>query len=540
MKYSPPELTSELARQQLDRLLEQAELKRSPVLAKFLEYVVDSKLEGREDEIKEYTIAIKGLGWPRDFNPQTDSSVRIHAGRLRRILMEYYIGKGKDDLVIIVIPKGTYVPLFNLKGKTPVSFSHQENSPNSFNGHGNQDSPHNHFPMKPIIAVLPFHDLSPESKHYFLKAFGEQLNTELSKFENISVISYYATEHFHPSMTEPKDIRNELEMDYVLTGSLRIFNDTLRLNIQLLSADSGNIVWTDSYERKEFTNENSYEIQDGIVRKVANMVADDHGIIGDLIKFKPLKVNEERLLHKAITQYFEYAYNYEPQNFKTALFAIEESYRGANDNVMVVSILAKLYLDQYAFGTCSEPALLVKGNELAARAIYLDPRNQHAKKAFAWGQILSGEKERSLQEMDRCIALNPAASSVLGNMGLGIILLGEYETGFSMLKRSEALHQRPPVYAKFGFALYHYHNNNFEESGRWLARMVPFDIAFSRLLKLSINGYMNCQVAADEQLPENLYEEALSIVRRIIFDPQLVNKIENGWKMAGFALKEAI
>jgi TolB-like protein len=535
VKYLPPEMV----REQLNRLLNQDEFKRSPVLAKFLEYIVISKLEGREDQIKDYTIAVKGLGRPADFNPQIDSSIRIHAGRLRRILIEYYLEKGKDDLVTMIIPKGSYVPVFDLNTKTTGSIPQPLNSQHEFNQHARVRRPHNNGLMKPVLAVLPFHDLSLDSNNYFLTAFGEQLNTEISRFENISVISYYATEHFNPFRTELKEIRNQLKADYILTGSLRIFNGTLRLNIQLVVADSGNIVWTDTYERKELTLDNSYDIQDEIVRKVANMVADDNGIIGDLNKFKHLEDKKERLLNEAITRYFEYTYNYDPEKLEATLLAIENSYHCANDNVMIVSLLATLYLDQYGFATCSEPALLAKGKEFAARAIRLEPRNQHAKKAFAWGQVLSGEKQKSLEAIERCIALNPTASSVLANMGLGMILLGDYETGFSMLKRCLAFHQLPPVYAKFGLALYHYQANNFEESSRWLARMIPFDVPFSRLLKLAIDGYRNFPVSPGEQLPGNLKEEALSIVHRIIFDPQLVNKIVNGWKMAGFELEEA-
>jgi hypothetical protein len=136
--------------------------------------------------------------------------------------------------------------------------------------------------------------------------------------------------------------------------------------------------------------------------------------------------------------------------------------------------------------------------------------------------------------IERCIAVNRTASSVFGNMGLGLILLGDYETGHSMLTRCLLLVQRPPVYAKFGFALYHYQNNNFEESNRWLERMTPFDIPFSKLLKLAINGSLNNQIPSEEELADDLKQEALNIVHRIIFDPELVNKIVDGWKVAGF------
>ena len=541
MKYSPPELTPELVRKQLTQLLDHGELKRSPVLAKFLEYVVVSKLEGREEEIKDYTIGVKALGRSPDFNPQIDSAVRIHAGRLRRILISYYYGAGQDDPIIIIIPKGTYIPLFNLNSKKTDIISHIGHPENEFNDSKQLNQLNGNDPMKPVLAVLPFHDLSLESNNNFLAAFGEQLNTELARFENISVISYYTTEQFGSSVTDLKSIRNEVDIDYVLTGSLRIFNGILRLNVQLLIADSGNILWSDTYMREELTLQNTYDIQDEIVRKVANMVADDHGIIGNLNRFKPSQNTEERsLLHEAITQYFEYAYNYDPEKFESTLNAIESSYLGANGNVLIVSLLAKLYLDQYAFSTFNEPELLAKGKKFANTAIYLDPRNQHAKKAFAWAQILSGEKQKSLEAIDRCIALNPTASSVLGNMGLGLTLLGNYETGYSMLTKSLQLHQRPPVYAKFGFALYHYQNNNFEESNQWLQKIIPFDIPFLKLLKFAINGNMRNVISQQEELPADLKHEALNIVHRIIFDAELVKKIVNGWKMAGFEPNQSL
>src|SRR5688572_5454041 len=105
-------ISDELVRKELSMILEFEEIKNSQVLARFIEFVVEKKLSGSENEIKEYTIAVNGLGKPRDYNPQLDASVRIHAGRLRRILTQYYSDKGKNDAVLIDIPKGSYIPIF--------------------------------------------------------------------------------------------------------------------------------------------------------------------------------------------------------------------------------------------------------------------------------------------------------------------------------------------------------------------------------------------------------------------------------------------
>src|SRR5215813_3109251 len=102
----------ESVRKQLTRILSSHEFKNSQVVCRFLEFVVEEVLAGRANEIKEYTIGVKALGRSADFNPQFDAVVRIHAGRLRRMLREYYNGNGSSDLLLIDIPKGSYVPAF--------------------------------------------------------------------------------------------------------------------------------------------------------------------------------------------------------------------------------------------------------------------------------------------------------------------------------------------------------------------------------------------------------------------------------------------
>ena len=97
---------------ELGRILASDLFSRSPVLSNFLKFIVEETLEGNTDALKEYTIAVSALGKSHDFNPQTDAIVRIHAGRLRRLLNEYYAGPGAADSLKIEVVKGTYVPVF--------------------------------------------------------------------------------------------------------------------------------------------------------------------------------------------------------------------------------------------------------------------------------------------------------------------------------------------------------------------------------------------------------------------------------------------
>ncbi|HEV2400258.1 MAG TPA: hypothetical protein VGS27_25195 [Candidatus Sulfotelmatobacter sp.] len=65
--------------------------------------------------LKEYQIATEVLGRPPGFDPQSDSTVRVQAGRLRVKLAEYYSHEGTDDPVVVEIPKGSYALTFHLR-----------------------------------------------------------------------------------------------------------------------------------------------------------------------------------------------------------------------------------------------------------------------------------------------------------------------------------------------------------------------------------------------------------------------------------------
>lgn len=535
MERTNIELIPELVKKQLRKLLDQEELKRSPILAKFLEHVVVTKLAGREDEIKEYTIGVKALGRPMDFNPQLDAVVRIHASRLRNILFQYYHGAGKDDLIVISIPKGTYVPVFDVNNEKTEQLHHYVRSQSEINGYEKPALRPKGISIKPVIAVLPFHNLSPEHTNVsFLTSLGEQLSTELSKFDNLTILSYYATQNLESSVTDLKEIKNKVGIDYILTGSLRFLNGTLRLNIQLLAVDSGNILWSDSFLRHQLNDENAFDVQDEIISKVANTIADDHGMVGTLNKQKSwLNVQDKTLVHDAIIQYFDYTYNYDTRKFENTLGVMENACKACDDNALIISMLSKLYVDQYACSIKQDKTLLEKGMKLANKAVDLDPRCQHAQKALAWALILSGNKDKADEVIDRCIAINPVASSNLCTMGLGLIMMGEYENGYAMLMQSVRFTENPATCAKLGYCLYYFHNKNYEESSKWLERLPPFDIPLMSLLRLALRGKSNEKPLQTNETLTHLKGHEQNIIERIVLDAKLRKEIVKGLELAG-------
>ena len=92
----------------LDRIVASRPFNTSPMLTRFLRFVVESTLAGRGERLKGYTIGVEALGRNASFNPQIDPIVRVEAIRLRTALARYYSGAGADDPVVIEMPRGHY------------------------------------------------------------------------------------------------------------------------------------------------------------------------------------------------------------------------------------------------------------------------------------------------------------------------------------------------------------------------------------------------------------------------------------------------
>src|SRR5712691_211147 len=95
----------EAVRKQLDRVLASSGFARNQRISRFLQFVVERHLEGRDDELKESLIAVEVFGRKPDYDPKQDSIVRSEAARLRAKLIEYYASQGRADQLVIELPK---------------------------------------------------------------------------------------------------------------------------------------------------------------------------------------------------------------------------------------------------------------------------------------------------------------------------------------------------------------------------------------------------------------------------------------------------
>ena len=80
-------------------------------LCRFLRFTVESKIAGRENEVKEFVIGREVFDRKDGYDPRLDPIVRVEARRLRAKLAEYYAGPGRTEPLRLEYPRGSYVPI---------------------------------------------------------------------------------------------------------------------------------------------------------------------------------------------------------------------------------------------------------------------------------------------------------------------------------------------------------------------------------------------------------------------------------------------
>lgn len=265
---------------QLQRIFLDSSFHNSDILRKFLSFIVEQTLSGHADWLKEYTIGVNVLNKPADFKPQDNGIVRIHAGRLRRALHNYYKTIGSTDPIRISIPKGRYVPLF------------LENSSIEANEGINMEAAASAVPSSviaakktDIIAVLPFQHFNNDAmENSLIDGLGLQLTNALQQFENCSVMAYYTMQDVWKKTNDISELASLTNIKYAVSGCIQTVENKIRLHIQIIDLHNCMQVWSTMYEGT-FTCENIFKIQDQMVQF----------IISELIKSRKFVTGKTKL-----------------------------------------------------------------------------------------------------------------------------------------------------------------------------------------------------------------------------------------------------
>jgi Malectin domain len=143
----------EAERRELDWLLTSGVLGRSSNLARVLKYICEERFAGRGQQIKEYTIATEALGRRPDFDPTSDTIVRVTVHSLRKRLLEVYQNEGTVRPLRLVLPPGHYDPSF-----VPAPLQQPNPAPQ-------EAAPPKHHEAEPAPALTSITQSHPQPAH---------------------------------------------------------------------------------------------------------------------------------------------------------------------------------------------------------------------------------------------------------------------------------------------------------------------------------------------------------------------------------------
>jgi TolB-like protein len=269
-------------------------------------------------------------------------------------------------------------------------------------------------PGEQSIAVLPFVDMSPEGDQaYFADGIAEEILNVLVKTHSLKVAGRTSSFQFRDRSGDLREIGEQLGVEHVLEGSIRKAGNRLRITAQLVKADDGFHLWSETYDR-ELTD--VFAIQDEIARAITEALAIELALDGSNESLAKVQTSNM----DAYDRYLEArALVAQREDFPRMIRLLEEATQLDPDFAEGWATLAQAWALTFYYGVKDRNAALREAERFARRAIELDPNLSAAHSALGDAlrdQLLWSE---ALVSYQRALDLNPdniETHSQLGQM----------------------------------------------------------------------------------------------------------------------------
>lgn len=443
-------------RRHLEKILTSPLFVNSPHLRNFLRFIVEKTLAGEAAEIKGYTVATQVLGRKADFDPNLDPIVRILAGRLRRALDQYYQGPGKNDRVVIDMPKGGYMPVFRWSSWQEIP------------GAGTSGAFRElilALPSGPSVAVMPLLNLTGDRKQeYFTEGLAEELTSELARYQDLRVIAYHSTRQWKGKDMDARAAGRDLGVRFLVEGSIRRDARTVKINLHVVDTHNGQRVWGEQYCRELRAN-SIIALQEEIARQVAARIGSVYGIIPRTLSRESRRKPPDALeTYEAFLRFYHHIMIMTPETFAETLSVMEQAVQREPESGLAWSLLSFLYGQSYSLHFAPLHSPLEQALAAAQRGAVLEPQNQIARTALGHVHFFRHERGLFLSEAEAALALNPNAPATIGFLGWLMALYGEWEEGLAILEKGMKLNPHFPGWFRMAPFFYYYLQGSCEEA----------------------------------------------------------------------------
>jgi TolB-like protein/Flp pilus assembly protein TadD len=405
-----------LVREEMARVLSSTAFTRNERLSRFLRYLVERHLEGRDQEIKESLIGVEVFGRRADYDPKLDSIVRTEAVRLRARLTEYYAGEGARDPAVIEIPKGGYVPRWRphaIGGGHVASRSWLIMSLTLVVVAATAAGARwvvNNVTSVPI-AVLPLANVSGNpGNDDFVDGLTDEIIRQASGVNGLTVRSRTSSFALKGKARNVYEAGNQLNAEYIVEGSVAGSRSQLRMTAKLVRVRDDVTLWVGTFDRQV---RDALAIQQEISRGIVNALKLN---LGHGPRRYDTKAYDLYLRARA-AENVRFIGDDEVINLYEQAIAADASIAPAYAG------LATAYAFRSFLGALdSHRASLDKMRAAAQRAIQLDPLLAEAHTALGCSYARDGQWDRAERSFRRAIELDPTLSTTHYLFGSVVLL----------------------------------------------------------------------------------------------------------------------
>jgi len=248
-------------------------------------------------------------------------------------------------------------------------------------------------PQAPSIAVLPFVNMSSDvEQEYFSDGISEELLNLLAKTPNLRVAARTSSFQFKGRNQDIQDIGKQLGVSTILEGSIRKSGTKVRITAQLIKADDGFHIWSETYDR-ELTD--IFEIQDEISAAIVDSLKETLGI--DLVKQTSRVTTSSADAYDYYLHGLRDLYIYTFESLETAITAFESALALDPDFLLAKIKLAETYQFQIQTGSRFDREILDVADTMLKEVIAQSP--ELAQAYYVRSLIATKKQNRELADL---------------------------------------------------------------------------------------------------------------------------------------------
>jgi len=332
-------------------------------------------------------------------------------------------------------------------------------------------------PPRLSIVVLPFANIGGDpEQEYFVDGVTESLTTDLSRITGSFVIARNTAFTYKGKSIDVKQIRRELNVRYVLEGSVQRGGNRMRVNVQLIDTESGAHLWAERFDRSVA---DLLDMQDEVVAQLANVLS------AQLTAVEARRA--EQLRHPdSMDLYFQgLAWIYKgptSENLARARGFFERALTLDPSNVdALVWIATADVVGGAGLFSVDRAARLDAAEANVSKALSLAPDHAAAHQCMGMIKNFTNREAEAIAEFERALSLDRNNAAAHGHIGLAKLFFGRAEETEAHIKEALRLSPRDPLaYTWAAFAGMAKHSiSRDEEAVAWLRHSIEFNRNYS-------------------------------------------------------------